>query len=92
MTMNAPTYETIPVSEPSKLRSIVVTNTHTLANVQGFVDQIKDGKDWGVICFHDIVTTPTTTYQWSTADFEDLIDYIAAEGIPVRVVSEVVGT
>lgn len=92
MTMNAPTYETIPVSEPSKVRSIVVVNSHTLANVEAFVDQIKAGKDWGVIAFHDIVTTPTTTYQWSTAKFQSLVDYIATQGIPVRVVSEVVGT
>lgn len=90
MTMNSPTYETIPVSEPSKIRSIVITNTHTLANVQDFVDEIKAGKDWGVICFHDIVASPSTTYQWSTADFEDLIDYIAAQGVPVRVLSEVI--
>lgn len=90
MTFNCPTYETLPVSEPTKVRCVQIVDTMTLANVQAIVDAIKAGKEWGVLAFHDIVTTPATANEWPIADFEDLIDYIFAQGIPVRLVSEVV--
>jgi len=81
--------ETLRPSDRMRLRSLSVTNTIPLSTAKKLVDNVKAGKGWGVITFHDIVTTPTVGAQWATADLIALLDYIKAAGIPVMNVSEV---
>lgn len=55
----------------------------------GPLDRAANG-GWLVLCLHQIITgTPTDTTQISQAGFNQLMDGIAARGIPVRPVSDV---
>jgi peptidoglycan/xylan/chitin deacetylase (PgdA/CDA1 family) len=76
--------EAVPPSRPLAMRSISVLNTTTLATVKTRVDEAKARGQWLVLTFHNIVTASPTTYEWTAADFEALIDYINAQGVPVR--------
>lgn len=56
-------------------------NTDTLATATGLVDTAKSINTPFNLQFHDIVTTPSTTYQWSTSDFQALLDYFISQNI-----------
>jgi hypothetical protein len=81
--------ETLRPSDRMRLRSLSVTNTIPLSTAKALVDKIKAGKGWGIITIHDLLPTPTVGAQWATADFNALLDYIAASGVPVMNISEV---
>lgn len=81
--------ETLRPSDRMRLRSLSVTNTTTLATAKALVDRVKNGKAWGIITIHDLVVTPTVGTHWAIADLQALVDYVAAQGIPVMTVSEV---
>lgn len=71
-----------------RIPSAILHNTDTLATVKGWVDTAIANNEWLVLCFHKIVTTPTTSIEWATSDFSDLVDYIASKSVPVLPVSE----
>jgi hypothetical protein len=77
-------FEAVPPSRPLAMRSISVLNTTTLAAVKSRVDESKSRGQWLVLTFHNIVTASPTTYEWTAADFEALIDYINGQGLAVR--------
>lgn len=82
--------ETVRPSNAMRLRTMSFVNTTTLGTAQAMVDKVKSGKAWGIFTFHDLVTTPTLGTQWSIANATALLAYIAAAGVPVLLVSEVV--
>jgi hypothetical protein len=81
--------ETIRPSDRMRLRSLSVTNTITLATAKAMVDKVVANKGWGILTFHELVTTPTLGAHWAIADMIALIDYIATKGVPVMPVGEV---
>lgn len=82
-------HETSPVSDARKLRVLYVTNTVTLESVKRAVDEAQTSREWLIMVFHDVVATPAVSTQWGTADFSELVDYVAASGVPVRTVDAV---
>jgi hypothetical protein len=60
-----------------------VTNTTTLAVVKGWIDDAIARNALLTLTFHDIVTTPSVSTEWATADFQSLCDYIVQSGINV---------
>jgi peptidoglycan/xylan/chitin deacetylase (PgdA/CDA1 family) len=70
------------------LDSYVPINTTTLAAAKAWVDEAKTKNTPVWLQFHDIVTSPSTTYQWATQDLSDLVDYIKAQSVRMITVDE----
>lgn len=89
--------ETIPPADLFRLRAIQCGNTTaltpngTVGTLEWYVDQVGTYGGWLILCFHDVITTATSTLEFSTANFQTLCDYIQTSTIPVRTVGEVLG-
>lgn len=71
------------------INSYQVYDSLPLETVQAAVDSAIQNNEWLILGFHDIVEDATVNTQWATADFNELIDFIADSGVEVRTVSEV---
>jgi peptidoglycan/xylan/chitin deacetylase (PgdA/CDA1 family) len=63
------------------LSSYPVVNTDTLASMKAVIDLAKSKGTTVWFQFHQIVDSPTTTYEWATADFRALVDYAKAQSV-----------
>lgn len=81
--------ESFPPSDMTRLRAQTFGNLNTLASAEGFIDRAYANKEWVIFTFHDLVASATTGLQWAISDFQSLMDYISAKGIPVRTVADV---
>lgn len=81
--------ETLPPADPLRLRVGYVQNTTTLATVEAWVDACKADKAWLILVLHNIAATAPNSTDWLTADFTSLVDYIAAAGVSVVPMSQV---
>jgi peptidoglycan/xylan/chitin deacetylase (PgdA/CDA1 family) len=82
--------EASPPSDPLKLRVLYVTSGTALATVTAAVDQARANYEWIILVFHQLVdTAPTVLTQWPAADFEQLVEHVAASGIAVETVTTV---
>ena len=81
--------ETYPPSDYHKLRVLLVVNTTATSAIQTAVDNARANKEWLILVFHKIVTTPTVSTEYSIANFGTVIDDINSDGILVRTVSDV---
>ncbi len=82
--------EVLPPPRRSKLRcGGYVTSATLTATLTAAVDQAYTNKEWLIFGFHDIVTTPSASTDFSIANFATVIDYLATKGIPVRTVGDV---
>jgi peptidoglycan/xylan/chitin deacetylase (PgdA/CDA1 family) len=90
--------ETLLPGNPLRLRTGFKLNTpSTLAQAKAAVDAAYANGSWLILTTHDLVTTAptpagTTLVQWDIASFQQLVDYIASKGIPVRTVGDVLAT
>lgn len=87
------THETFPPGDPFVVRAYPCDNSTggpSLANIEAAVDAAAANHGWLILVLHDIQdAAAANTIQWSTANFQALIDYIAAKKIPVRTVGDV---
>lgn len=82
--------EATPPSDPLKLRVLYVTGDTALATVEAAVTSAKHHHEWIILVFHKLVDgAPVLSTEWRTTDFERLVDHVAATGIAVRTVDEV---
>ncbi|HCB59110.1 MAG TPA: hypothetical protein DEP82_14640 [Arthrobacter bacterium] len=84
--------ETLRPANPLRLRSLSVSNLTTVATVTSAIDRAYANKSWLILTFHDLVTTPVNGTEYSIANYQTIIDYIATKGIPVQPVGEVMQT
>lgn len=90
MTANSNGLETVPPADPYAIRCITLDNNSNIANLQAIVDQVALQGGMVVFCCHDIVTTPSTSTQFKTADHQTLVDYVASKpGIRVMTMGDV---
>lgn len=71
------------------INSYQVYDSLSLETVRAAVDSAIRNNEWLILGFHDIAEDTAGNLQWATADFNELVDYIAASGVQVRTVSEV---
>lgn len=69
-------------------RFSVITGT-TTATIQGYIDRAMAEGTWLVLTFHKIATSPTVSTEYSTANFQTVIDYLASSGAAVMPASAV---
>ena len=58
------------------LNAKTLANTESLAVAEGYIDTAITNGDTLILYFHHIVDTPAATIEWSTANFQALINYI----------------
>lgn len=83
--------ETFPPAQSPRLRSIAVNTLTSVGTIEGYITAAQANLDWLILVFHNIVTTPTggSVTQFSTANFQSLMDFVSTANIPVRPVGEV---
>lgn len=79
--------ETLPPSDPMRIRPLSITSTTTVASVTAAVDKAIAQREWLVLIFHGIRDT-ADTYYYPVANFQAIIDYIATSGVAVRTVTD----
>lgn len=87
---HVPGWESVPPANALKLRAVSPTSSTTLTQMQDWVDQAVTGGEWLIWVFHEIVDAAATGTQVLTADFQGIVDYIAAAGMAVKTVPEVI--
>lgn len=91
MTGNSNGMETVPPANAYAIRSYVLDNTTTYAYLQTIIDAVAAHGGMAVFCCHDIVTSPTTSTQFSTSIHQQLVDYVATKtGIRVMTLGDVI--
>lgn len=81
-------------TKPFMLRgAIMITNTHTAANVQAVIDQAEANGEWAIITIHRAVASGPASLEMTTADFQTWLDYlntrVQAGGVQVQPLGEV---
>jgi hypothetical protein len=90
MTSTANSAETMPPADPYAIRCYTLDNNSVLSTLQARVDGVAANGGLLVFCCHDIVTSPTTSTQFSIANHGGLVDYVAGKtGIRVMTLGDV---
>jgi len=81
--------DTLPPTQPYRTRAYNA-GSYTLAQLQANIDTAKNvkGVGWCHIFFHSLPTTKVNANDFAKADFDALIDYIAASGMKVVTASQ----
>lgn len=75
---------------PSKLGSFPLrTPGLDLPTMKAAIDQAAAGKGWVIVTVHDLVTASPSGNQWLQSDFQALVDYVAASGLAVARMKDV---
>jgi peptidoglycan/xylan/chitin deacetylase (PgdA/CDA1 family) len=72
---------------PYFLKCIGVAKNTSLVTVESYIDNAIAGGKTVILGFHHIVTTPTFDTQWSTANFQALMDYLESKKSQIDVVT-----
>lgn len=78
------------VRPEDQFRVRAVNGATQQASLNSFVDQIKASRGWLNVVFHNIVDTGASGNNISTANFKAFIDYVLAQGVPIRTQGEVI--
>lgn len=81
--------ETVPVCDTFRVRCYAPPNTVTGAQLTGEVAKAIAGKEWLTVLFHNVTATPSQPTDIDLTAFTTFIDYLAANNVAVRLVSEV---
>lgn len=74
----------------TRLKSVVITNTTTTAEVQSLIDSASTAKSWLILCYHEIATIPVpggdAAGTVTPASFKSHMDYLKDKGVAVQTV------
>ncbi|MBV8757016.1 MAG: IPT/TIG domain-containing protein [Deltaproteobacteria bacterium] len=92
-TIYAGQQELFPPSDSRRLRVGYITSSVPLSVAQEYVEEARENHEWLILVFHKLVDgTPAASTEWRTADFQALVDQVAASGLPVATVTDVYAT
>jgi peptidoglycan/xylan/chitin deacetylase (PgdA/CDA1 family) len=77
----------IPSSDKYNLFGQCVENTESLATIESWINKAKANKQWYILCFHEIGSTPDQ-YNISTSEFQQILNYIKSSGVQVVTVAQ----
>ena len=86
-----PYLESVPPAHPYKVRCINVRDVTPTATLNSLMTRARDHKEWLILNFHKIVAATAEVTDYSITNFAVVIDNIAAAGVKVRTVREVLG-
>lgn len=82
--------ETFPPGDNGRLRTWTIGNETSAAEVEAALAQCKAHDSWLLLAFHKIVASGAKEgTETNEAAFEEMVDAIAASGLPVKTVAEV---
>jgi len=83
-------FETLPPSDPYRLRAMVVTNSTTPSDVSEQVQSAITNGDWLILVFHRIVQSDADEeLKYPVSDFAAIVDDVASKGVDVMTISQV---
>ncbi len=83
-------FETLPPSDPYRLRAMVVTNSTTPSDVSEQVQSAIANGDWLILVFHRIVESDADEeFKYLASDFAAIVDDVASRGVDVMTISQV---
>jgi len=84
--------ETYPPGNPHLLRTYTLALANSASDIQSKIDECKNNKGWLHLQAHNIVTSASAVTDFSTANFQTIVDYINAQGVKVKLPRDVVAT
>lgn len=90
-------FETVPPADPHRLRCPGVTNASvigpvgTAGSIKWMIKEAKEHGGWLILLFHDMAAEAKEPNTITETAFNEVIQAIHEEGVPVRKVSEVLG-
>lgn len=87
----APAYYPGPggLADPQRMRCYPISAGVSAGTLTGLVDQVKANRSWLQVYTHRVLGTGAAGTQIDTATFTTFVDYIAAQGVAVRTVGDV---
>lgn len=83
-------HETFPPGENGRLRTWIVGSTETAADVEAALSQCNAYRSWLILSFHELVASGASGgQQTNEATFKAMLEKIAASGLAVKTVAEV---
>src|SRR5574337_1157112 len=70
------------------IASIGITNTTTLADVQALINTARTRGKYVALLFHGLVDAAPAAWEWTNANFQALVDWIIAQGIPTKTIED----
>lgn len=87
----SPYSETLPPGSPYRLRVLEVFNTTSVASINAAIASCAANGDWCLLVFHRLVTTPSSSMEYSISSFRSVVDYTYSSGVEVRTVRQTLG-
>jgi hypothetical protein len=84
--------ETLPASDPHRLRIYLLDASRSVANITAEIDAAYTGNYHLILVAHDIVNSGATGGSILKATFQSVVDYCATKGIPVKTMQQVLAT
>jgi polysaccharide deacetylase len=82
--------ETFPPGDNGRLRTWTIGNTNTAAEVENALSQCLTYQSWLILSFHQIVPSGAKSgTETNEATFKEIVDKIAASGLAVKTMAEV---
>jgi carbohydrate binding protein with CBM6 domain/polysaccharide deacetylase len=91
--INEREHETVPPSDPYKLRVQYITAPETAQDVIAELEAALAADEWVIMVLHNLVITPISNDQWEIDKFNTLVDYLGTRNpqVPVLRVQDVLG-
>ena len=80
-----------PESNRFLLKAHTVTNATSVAQVEAWIQEAVQDKQWLILLFHDFDSNLRMgdSYSWPSSDFKQIVDYLRANHVPVQTNLEV---
>lgn len=82
--------ETLPPRDPMRLRTVTVLPTLDLDVLDDHLARTARERSWLILVIHKLVPEPAFPTEITPERFESVLDRVAASGLPVRTVAEVI--
>lgn len=88
-TTTPPGYGSATPAESQRMRVYPINAGTSAAVLNGMVDQVKANRSWLQLYTHRVLPSGAVGTQIEKATFDAMVDYIAAQGVAVRTVGDV---
>lgn len=82
--------ETLPPRDPMRLRTLTILPTLDLEVLDGYLARAARERSWLILVIHKLVSEPAHPTEITPERFERVLDRVAASGLSVRTVAEVI--
>jgi len=79
--------ERIPVFEPMNLQRQLPEQTTPVSTITGWIDTAIANKLWLILVFHNIKDVPSDQYDYATANYNAVIDYLDTNSASIKTVT-----